>query len=84
MPWEFVLLLGSVLGSVLGAVTFGIPALLVGGGSIAYALRKRRAGGRAMLALSASICIVGVVAGVIVSRAWWLNAPLPTWARGRR
>jgi len=74
-PWHFALLGGSVFGSILGAFMFGLPALIVGAASTVYALR-RRDGRHRIAALSAVICLFGVVFGVIASRFVWFNLPL--------
>jgi hypothetical protein len=65
-PWEFALLGSSVVGSIIGAFTFGVPALAVGTASTIYAIRRRDAKAR-IAALSAGICLIGVVVGIATS-----------------
>lgn len=74
-PWDFALLGGSVLGSIIGAFTFGIPALVLGLASAAYAARGRD-GRKSIAALAMVICALGGVAGIVASKLLWFSAPL--------
>lgn len=72
VPWEYVLLGGSVLGAALGVLAFGLPSLalaMAGSYYLAKAPRDRRMIVLAGLALS----LAGLATGVIVSYLWWLR-----------
>jgi len=77
-PWEFPLLLGSVIGSLLGAITFGAPAAAVAVAGVLYYLRKRkRTSQPRILAASIAVGFLGAVIGIFFSRFWWFNDALP-------
>jgi hypothetical protein len=66
-PWEFLLLAASVFGVLAGAVSFGVPSLLVGAGAIVYFLRNRGRARTGVMLASIALGLVGAVAGVVVS-----------------
>jgi pSer/pThr/pTyr-binding forkhead associated (FHA) protein len=85
IPWEFPLLIGSVVGSLLGAVTFGAPAGAVAIAAVLYRFRRRHAGIQArVLAASIAVGFLGAVLGLLFSRFWWFNSPIPGLNWGRR
>jgi hypothetical protein len=84
-PWEFVILIGSVIGSLIGALTFGVPALLVGIAAVLYGIKHPGdKAHRGVMIISTVACIVGVLIGVLLSRFWWFNDPIPGLGWGRR
>ena len=78
VPWEFVLLAASVFSALLGAITFGVPSLIVVGGSLAFFARNRQGGGRSRIVLiSAGLGVLGLVSGVAVSYLFYFGRGLP-------
>jgi hypothetical protein len=79
VPWEFVLLAASVFSALLGAVTFGVPSLIVAGGSLAFFARSRREGGgrNRVVLLSAALGVLGVATGLAVSYLFYFGRGLP-------
>jgi len=79
LPWNLganAILIASICGTVLGAVTFGVPAFLVGTAAAIYASRQR-SGMRQRAAWSAVLCGVGMAVGIATSWMLWFN--LPPW-----
>jgi hypothetical protein len=79
VPWEFVLLAASVFSALLGAVTFGVPSLIVVAGSLAFVARNRStgAGRNRVVLLSAGLGVLGLVSGVAVSYLFYFGRGLP-------
>ncbi|HEX8325573.1 MAG TPA: FHA domain-containing protein [Tepidisphaeraceae bacterium] len=75
LAWGHMLLGLSVVGSILGLVTFGVPAAVLGIIALVRLL-VTRSDSRPVLAAAASIATLGTVAGVFISRFWWLGKPL--------
>lgn len=74
VPREYLLLAGSVVGMLAGALTFGVPALLVLVAGL-VCLRSDRMGVRQRrVALAAVLlAVAGMGAGVVISWVWWLG-----------
>jgi FHA domain len=79
VPWEFVLLAASVFSALLGAITFGVPSLIVVAGSLAFVARNRRKGGgrNGVVLVSAGLGVLGLVGGVAVSYLFYFGRGLP-------
>jgi len=73
--WAHMLLGLSVVGSLLGLLAFGVPAAVVGL-IAAVRLLVTKTESRSVLAAAVVIALMGVVAGVMISRLWWFNVPL--------
>ena len=73
--WAHMLLGLSVVGSLLGLLAFGVPAAVVGL-IAAVRLLVTKTESRSVLAAAVVIALLGVVAGVMISRLWWFNIPL--------
>lgn len=70
VPWEFLLLAGSVFGVLFGALTFGLTSLAFVGGAIVFLVRGRSQPGpqrRGVVLASAALAAIGVVAGAAIS-----------------
>ncbi|MEO6435730.1 MAG: hypothetical protein ABIP55_08200 [Tepidisphaeraceae bacterium] len=70
IPWSFVLLGAAAVSVALSALCFGIPSLATVLVIAARMHRKRSYRDRVLIA-AAALAIVGVVAGIILSRFWW-------------
>jgi hypothetical protein len=70
LPWDFLLLGASALCLALSALMYGIPSLVAG---LVVGLRvwKTRAYRNPILIAAATICVIGIVGGVVVSRFWF-------------
>lgn len=78
VPWDKVVLIGSVVGVVLGIFTFGVPALVMAAAAMAYAVRGRREHlhSTRIAAVATAICLLGIALGVFTSILFWFNGPL--------
>lgn len=72
LPWDYLLLGGSIVSLPLSLFLFGVPSMLVGAGAMAMGWRgqSRR---RGILILSCAFALVGLVLGVELSYFWWLG-----------
>lgn len=63
------LVAGGVVAGLLGMLLFGVPTLL----TCIVALLSRRSAGWRWTLVATSLCLVGMVAGVVFSGWWWLK-----------
>jgi hypothetical protein len=78
VPWEFVLLAASVFAALLGAITFGVPSLMVIAGSLALFARNGAGAARnKIVLLSAGLGVLGLVSGVAVSYLFYFGQGFP-------
>jgi hypothetical protein len=70
LPWSFLLLGAATISLLLSALTYGLPSLLTAV-AIGWRLHKRRDWSDRVLIGAAALAVVGVVAGIILSRFWW-------------
>jgi predicted RNA-binding Zn-ribbon protein involved in translation (DUF1610 family) len=82
-PWEFLFLFAAVIGVLLGIPTYGIPPAIGLLGTFIYLMamqdsRKRRP----VVWLALLIGLIGIGAGLYVSKVWWGGwPPIGPWAR---
>ena len=75
LPWNFMLLGAAALAAAASTITWGIPSLLVAG--LVYwrghliGLWRRRQLAEPVLLVAAALSLIGLVAGVFISRLWW-------------
>jgi hypothetical protein len=71
LPWDYLLLGASALAIPAGVLAFGAASALTAAGAVC--LMRDDTGGyrRSVLAISFILSIIGVAAGVSVSRIWW-------------
>lgn len=75
VTWDVALLAGSVVALAVGGLAFGgLSAVMF---IVALIFLKKRAARFAVVCAAMGISAVGIGAGVIVSRWWWLGASLP-------
>lgn len=75
LAWGHMLLGLSVVASLLGLVAFGVPPAVLALVALVR-LMVTRNDSRVVLAAAAMIATLGTVAGVMISRFWWLGTPL--------
>ncbi len=71
IPWEFLLLAGSVLAALMSIITCGFPSLVVGGLACVYAAKTEQPKFH-ILAAVWGVCIVAFVVGAILSCFLWM------------
>jgi pSer/pThr/pTyr-binding forkhead associated (FHA) protein len=75
IEWDYLFLPVSLLASLVGALSFGVPPLLVAGSIMLYRLRGRRVAHPRLLATALLVSFLAAVAGIGVSWYWWLVVP---------
>jgi hypothetical protein len=74
-PWEFATLAASAFCLLVSVLTFGVPSLLIGAGTMIYLSKKpgvRRKTG--ILLLSTAIALVGFLVGLMASWFFWFDS----------
>jgi hypothetical protein len=72
VPWSFVLLGAAALGAAGSVLFFGVPSAVVAL-AVGWRAAKTRDFRDRILLTAAGLCVVGVVAGLTLSRFWWTN-----------
>lgn len=75
VAWSQAILALSVVSALLGLLSFGVPCALLGLIALGRLLVVRT-DKKPILAAAVLISVVGGVAGVMISRFWWLQKPL--------
>jgi hypothetical protein len=70
-PWEYFLLAGCALASLLGALLYGLFALLVGVGCIAYTVVNGSQARMGVLITCFIVSGIGFLFGIILSILYW-------------
>jgi predicted RNA-binding Zn-ribbon protein involved in translation (DUF1610 family) len=85
-PWEFLFLLVAVLGAVIGARSYGVPSFIGVIGTLIYLVVMQNAPKRRPIVwLALLIGLIGIGAGLYVSKFWWGGwPPIGPWMRHGR
>lgn len=75
VAWAHAILALSVVSALLGLLSFGLPCVLIGLAAIGRMILVRDAK-RMILTAALLIAVVGMAAGYMISRFWWLNEKL--------
>jgi hypothetical protein len=82
-PWEFLFLLSAVIGVLLGLPTYGVPPAIALLGTLIYLLTMQNSPKRRPVVwLALLIGVIGIGAGLYVSKHWWGGwPPIGPWTR---
>jgi hypothetical protein len=75
VAWAQAILALSVVSALLGLLSFGVPCVLIGLVALLRLLLVRT-DKKLILAAAVFISVLGLAAGVMISRFWWLQRPL--------
>ena len=72
LPWDYLLLGAAALAMMASMLSYGMPSLLAIGG-VAWRMHRRRGWRNGTLIAAATLCLVGIVGGVALSRFWFTH-----------
>ncbi|GIW77652.1 MAG: hypothetical protein KatS3mg104_2715 [Phycisphaerae bacterium] len=78
VEWGQAIVALSVVSALLGLLSFGIPCVLIGLVALGRLIMVRT-DRRILLLAAILISLTGTLAGLMISRFWWLQKPLDDW-----
>ena len=72
LPWDFLLLGGAALAMVASMLSYGLPSLLAMAG-VSWRMYRKRAWRNRILIGATTLCVIGIVGGVALSRFWFMH-----------
>ena len=72
LPWDYLLLGAAALAMVASMLSYGLPSVLAVGG-VGWRMHRKRAWRNGILITAGTLCIVGMVGGIALSRFWFTH-----------
>jgi hypothetical protein len=72
LPWDFLLLGGAALAMVASMLSYGLPSLLAMAG-VSWRMYRKRGWRNKILIAAATLCVIGIVGGIALSRFWFMH-----------